>query len=413
MSSYDALAARVVAHGLITDPWLDGAPRFSETPVLVGESLAARLARVGEDVAFAYHAACLLCAARPALLDDFLCLSPAQKAMWHASAPRWHGIARADVFVTAEGLVISELNSDTPTGEAEAVTLNELALVEHGGARDPNRELGARFTAMVETLAKTPLAAGIPRTAAIIYPTELTEDLALVRLYRRWLEASGFTVTLGSPFNVEEGPNGEACLWGEPCAVIVRHYKSDWWSERAAAWDDVEVPDHAPLARELALLLDAELAGKTAIVNPFGAVVPQNKRTMALFWEHLHDLPTRAQAIVRAHVPPTFRLETRPIEELVADREGWVLKSDYGAEGDEVIVGRAVSAELWRASLAHARPGRWVVQRHFETTVDAQGEAINYGVFVVAGESAGLYARVQRGPTDDRARSAPTLVRGA
>ena len=28
-----------------------------------------------------------------------------------------------------------------------------------------------------------------PRTVGIVYPTEFTEDLSVIRLYRRWLEA--------------------------------------------------------------------------------------------------------------------------------------------------------------------------------------------------------------------------------
>ena len=411
MSDYERLAARVVLGGIVTDPWLDGVPRLSETPVFLDGSLAARLARAAEDLAYAYHEACLLVAARPSLLDDFYGLSPAQKVMWLASAPRWHGIARADVFVTSEGLAVTELNSDTPTGEAEAVVLGDIFAEAHPDARDPNAGLGARFVAMVEALAQGPLATGVPRTAAIVYPTELTEDLALVRQYKRWLEAAGWTVVLGSPFNLAAGPDGEACLWGEPCAVVVRHYKTDWWSERVAAWDDVDLADRVPLARELTILLEAELAGKTTVVNPFGAVVPQNKRTMALFWEHLADLPERAQSIVRALVPPTFRLESRTESELIDDRAGWVLKSDYGSEGDEVVVGAAVTDALWRESLAHARPGRWVVQRFFEAQLDDAGREINHGVFVIAGQAAGHYVRVQRGPTDDRAVSAAVLVR--
>jgi hypothetical protein len=50
---------------------------------------------------------------------------------------------------------------------------------------------------------------------------------------------------------------------------------------------------------------------------------------------------------------------------------------------------------------------RWIVQRFFEATDDG-----NYGVFGVAGESSGFYARIQSGATDDRALSAPVLIRG-
>ena len=51
------------------------------------------------------------------------------------------------------------------------------------------------------------------------------------------------------------------------------------------------------------------------------------------------------------------------------------------------------------------------MQRYFRAKEDASGSAVNYGVFVVAGEAAGLYARVQAGATDDRALSAPVLDR--
>ena len=154
-------------------------------------------------------------------------------------------------------------------------------------------------------------------------------------------------------------------------------------------------------------------AGRATVVNPFGAVLPQNKRAMAFFWEQLHRFSPRSQEIIQRHIPVTARLETMHEEQLAVQREEWVLKSDYGAEGDEVIVGRHVSDEIWKASLAHARPGRWVAQRFFQAkAIDDAGSIVNHGVFLVAGQACGLYARVQVGPTDDHALSAPVLVEG-
>ena len=73
----------------------------------------------------------------------------------------------------------------------------------------------------------------------------------------------------------------------------------------------------------------------------------------------------------------------------------------------------AVTDEIWKASLAHARPGRWVAQRFFQAkAIDDAGSIVNHGVFLVAGQACGLYARVQVGPTDDHALSAPVLVEG-
>src|SRR5689334_12109666 len=98
-ATYDAFARRIVATGLLTDPWIDGAPRFRQEPVILTAAEQRALYRAAEDVAAVYDEVCLTVAEHPDLLDDFFGLSPAQKAMWLASQPLWHGIARADVFV--------------------------------------------------------------------------------------------------------------------------------------------------------------------------------------------------------------------------------------------------------------------------------------------------------------------------
>src|SRR6185295_4586894 len=96
----------------------------------------------------------------------------------------------------------------------------------------------------------------------------------------------GLEVVLGSPYNLQPRPDGGVALFGTPCDLIVRHYKTDWWGERLPVWDDeAPYPDPDPLAGPLAILLRAQLAGRCAVVNPFAAVVPQTKKAMALMWE--------------------------------------------------------------------------------------------------------------------------------
>ncbi len=408
--AYDAFARRIVDGGVLTDPWLAGEPRFREEPIFVSAAFERALYEASEQVAAVYDEMCRIVLEHPALLDDFFGLTPFQKTMWLASQPLWHGIARADVFVTNDGLAFAELNCDTPTGEAEAVVLGALVSPDHAGAVDPNRDLGARFVAMVERLAAHELTADAPKTIGIVYPTELTEDLSLVRLYRQWFEDRGYRVVLGSPYNLALDARG-ALLFDTPFSIMVRHYKTDWWGERASVWDDAKIADTNPLDGPLRVALGASVEGRCAIVNPFGSVLPQNKRAMALMWEHIDRFSSHAQEIIGRHIPVTARLETVHEEQLVMQKDEWVIKSDYGAEGEEVIVGRYATVDVWRASLAHARPGRWIAQRYFDAHVDAKGESVNYGVFLIAGEAAGLYARVQRGPTDDTALSAPVLVR--
>lgn len=412
--AYDAFARRIVDNGILTDPWLDGAPRFREKPVFVPGKLARQMARVGEEIAAVYEELCRIVDGEQILLDEFFGLTPFQKAMWIASAPMWHGIARADVFVTDEGLQIAELNCDTPTGEAEAVVLGELVAPAHPLARDPNAALGERFCSMVEAMRAHLVVPDAPRTIGLVYPTEFTEDLSLVRLYRKWFEARGWQVVLGSPYNLDSSdadPSGVR-LFDTPISVLVRHYKTDWWGERQSVWDDEVLPDPRPLEEPLATVFAGMLDRRVAVVNPFGAVLPQNKRSMAFMWEHIHRFSPHSQEIIQRHVPVTSRLETMHEEQLLVEKRDWVLKSDYGAEGGEVIVGRHATDEEWQLTLKHARPGRWIAQRYFQAEEDDLGESVNYGVYLVAGEATGLYARVQAGPTDDSALSAATLVVG-
>jgi glutathionylspermidine synthase len=415
-SAYDAFARRIVESGIITDPWLDGAPRFREEPMVVTSAEQRALYRAAEDVASVYDELCSLVAAQPALLDQFFCLTPWQKAMWLSSAPLWHGIARADLFATDQGIAMAELNSDTPTGESEAVILSAIAAEARPGATDPNRELSDRLCEAVETLASHLVegfgtGAGSRKSVAIVYPTEFTEDLSVIRLYRRWLEERDWEVILGSPYNLgwdERGP----LLFGRPFSVLLRHYKTDWWGERCSVWDDEQIADADALEAPLKIALTASLERRAAVINPFGAVLPQNKRSMAFMWEHMAEFSPRAREIIRQHVPETVRLESLTRERIAGERDGWVLKSDYGAEGDEVILGPLVNDEVWRSALQHARPGRWIAQRFFKAHTNVRGETVNHGVYLIAGEAAGLYARFQAGATDDRAMSAPVIVVG-
>jgi hypothetical protein len=246
---------------------------------------------------------------------------------------------------------------------------------------------------------------------AIVYPTDLGEDLTLISLYRRWCEAAGHEVVLGSPYNLVQRPDGGVSMFGRPCRLVLRHYKTDWWGERAAIWDD-EDPylDPEPLVGPLSALLDAELLGLVSVMNPFGAVLPQNKRAFAFCWERLAAFSPAAQEAIRTLIPYTVRLEAVTRATVLANRDDWVLKSDYGCEGEEVIVGRQVSPALWEASLVHAVPERWVAQRYFESRTDDNGHVANHGVFLAGGLAAGLYTRLSAGATDHRALSVATRL---
>jgi len=403
--AYDEVATALLAEGGLGDAWVDGAPRFSLTPDVLSAADFGALSAAAEAVAALHDEGVRLCLADPALRARYLPLSPVQELLWQSSGGRWHGLARADVFFTDGGLQVCELNSDTPSGEPEAVILNAAAQAQAMGLIDPNRELGARWVELIETVAGR--SSGI--TLGLCYPTELVEDLAMIKLYAGWARARGIEVVLGSPYNLVAVGDGVG-MFGRRCDVIWRHYKTDWWTERVPVWDDEPPPsDHQPLVRPLALLLSAEARRQVAVLNPFGSVLTQNKRMLALLWEERARLSEAGRLALEKWVPPTVRLETLPAD---AARVDWVLKSDFGCEGAEVLVGAEVDEAVWAAARRHALPRRWIAQRRFVARLDQAGSSHNHGVYVLAGRTAGVFTRVQRGATDERAVNVPTLVEG-
>jgi glutathionylspermidine synthase len=401
---YLELAARLTATGIVSDPWIDGRPRFRQEPLVISRETDRALRTAAEAVAELHDEAAQLCLAVPSLLEQFFHLTPFQRLMWQASAPAWHGIARADVFLTADGPRVCELNSDTPSGEAEAVLLNALSPLPEF-TRDPNAGFEARFCRMLEVSAGREA----PFTVGILYPTELVEDLSMILLYQRWFAARGWRVILGAPFNLRK-LEGRPALFGVPCDVFVRHYKTDWWGEREPVWrDSPPFNDAEPLAAPLGILCEGVATGACAVVNPFGAVVTQNKRLMALMWEAIGLFTPESQQKIRDYIPYTARLESLSSSEL-ADRAAWVLKSDYGCESAEVILGADCSDVEWQAALAQAVPRRFVAQRRFVPIPDSAGQIVNWGVYVVGGASAGYFSRVHRGATDYSSLTAPTFI---
>jgi glutathionylspermidine synthase len=405
--SYTEFARMLYATGVLSDPWLGGKERFRLQGVLLTSEQAEALKSAAERVGLIYDELSEIVLDRPELLDRFFNLTPWQKAMWLASEGRWHGIARVDLFICEDGRIRAcEMNSDTPSGEAEAVLLNQLLSPFHPRVLDPNVKFADQFQQMLVASTLT----GRPDRIAIIYPTDLPEDLSMIAIYKKWLEARGHRVALGSPFNLGVDENGRVTVLGEVVDLIIRHYKTDWWGEREIVWaNQSPFPDPDPLDRELSILLEAEYEGRVAIVNPFGSIVTQNKKAMALMWEGIDLFSRTARSWIEEYIPETVRLSGANADQLRQDQ--WVLKSDYGCEGDSVVCGPFVKPADWRIALAAAIPEHWVAQRFFDVESLADGWLPNYGVYLIGGRAAGFYTRLSRKATDYSSVTAPTYVK--
>ena len=408
-------AATFFADGAINDLWSEGAPRLSLEPTVLDRSTAGTLAEAAVAVAMALDAAVRVAAADPVGL---LGLAPDLARIAALDAPRWLCLARADVFLTDDRHPqVCEINSDTPTGLMECVTLGRLASRHRSDLRDPSAQLARRWAAMVRGAADVRGTAEVPGLAesdrpvvGLLDPTDITGDLGHVRQLTGWLEQAGCQVVRGSPFNVHGCPGGRIGLFGTPCDVLVRHYKTDWWARPDSPWCDVPPIDAPALDRELDLIAGAMAAGTVQVINPFGTAIAQNKRLMALPFEMPERFSRVVIELVEKYLPETRFLERMDRGQLESEQNIWVLKSAYGAEGEDVVVGRQVTPMRWRQTLERAVPYRWVAQRAFLPRTGSDGTQANHGVFLIGGAPSGLYTRRSAGPPDHTALSVPTLV---
>ena len=303
-------------------PFMDGNARIRSSPSFVPSRRMKALRRAASAACRAYNELCDIIARDPSHLTDFFLLTPVQKMLWYASGSLWHGIARADIFCTTDGsLAIAEINSDTPSGVDEAFLLGEFAAPQFPGFLNPNSRLREAFLSVVlgayrELRSPSPVPA-----IALVYPTDIPEDQGMLMLYQQWLEEAGFRVLAGSPSNLGRVDNGGATMFGTEIDVLFRHYKTDWWCERINVWKDArEIPDSSPLLGELASVLGPMVEGRLAVVNPFGAIVTQNKLSLAFFHQNLDLFSPSTQETIRRYIPDTRRLSACKVKTLEREK---------------------------------------------------------------------------------------------
>jgi glutathionylspermidine synthase len=407
-NNYSAFAEALQRTNRISDPWVEGHERFQIAPVLLSNDTYSCLYRAAERIGALYEEFCRIVWNEPSLLD-FFDLTPHERLMWFASGGAWHGIARLDLFLLHDGRVqMCEMNSDTPSGEAEAVILNSILHPAYAETLNPNAEFAQQFSAVVRAF--SPQA----RTIGIVFPTEISEDLSMILCYEEWLLSAGFRVLKGAPYNLHISQNNGIGMFGESLDIIVRHYKTDWWAERESAWlDGDEFPDAEALQRELVLILNALQHNRCAVVNPFGSVLTQNKISMAFFHTLFHRFSESSQQTIEDYIPETKRLcDVGDISIVSNNKDNWVLKSDYGCEGDEVIIGKEITESVWIDSLSSAITTRWILQRYFDAKPTLEGYIPNYGVYLLGGSASGIYTRLSPLKTDYKSVSAATFIKG-
>lgn len=411
---YAEFALEIYESGVLFDPYFDGTPRFNLDGVVLSKPEAQKLNHAAETVTLLHEQLVEILIDDAQLMGEFYALTATQRAMWAASGGMWHAVARADLFITKDNQVkCCELNSDTPSGQAEAVVLNDLLYARNAKRNrrlsNPNAAFAARYIQLLmDAHAKR---TDKPLTSVgIIYPTELTEDLGTMTLIARLLESRGISVVQGSPYNIRRRHRRLEVI-NTPVDLIVRHYKTDWFGERETVWRDAtDYADSEPLVEPLRALLEAEINDEVTIVNPFGSVVTQNKKSLAFMFQHKELFRPESQTAITELLPETRLMTNIRPEQLLDEQAAWVLKSDYGCESAETVCGAFVTANVWRRAVESAKPEHFVAQRFFEVAPRACNRLANFGVYVLGGAASGFFTRLSHQSTQYDSLTVPTFI---
>ena len=308
----------------------------------------------------------------PALLS-FYGFNPPLRRMIESEARRLPiALARYDAFRTPGGWRFSEFNCDVPGGVHEGAGLNDLI----GGDR-------SRFR-VVELLTESLCRETVRPTVAVCYASGYAEDLEQCQVLRREWNRVGIRAILCNPENmVWNGRDLRA--FGERIDLVYRFFPVEWLME----------------VENFEALLSAARCGGLPMINGFTAMIPQSKKTMAFWHEHVDLFDADEQALIRAYVPRTESFRVAELDRYRRDRSRLVVKRQFGRIGEEVLMGSHCTDEEWADWLGWpaSEPEQWIVQERFDNLpIEVDGETIYgcFGPYVVDGRFAGLYNRFAR-----------------
>lgn len=303
-------------------------------------------------------------------------------------------MARYDVFYRGEDdFTFCEINTDGSSAMNEDRVFTEIML--RSKARDILEPMEPYtfelFRTWVESF-KSHFAPGELRRVAILDTGKIEESFEFLR-FRDTFREAGIACDLANPEDlIFDGEwirqNGE-----QVDAIYRRLVTSDFFHE---------IENHMHLVQ-------AMKQGKTVWIGPVKTQVIHNKRVFyVLHLEEFQDMFTQEEKeFIKKHVPYTAELtKNRLTEELIEDKDNYLLKppDSYAAKG--VLAGRKATPEEWKKALEEGAGSGMLLQRFAELPkircidFEAEGDTAIYhhitGLFVYDGELAGIFSRASR-----------------
>ncbi|MEU1626339.1 hypothetical protein ABZ746_13640 [Streptomyces sp. NPDC020096] len=272
---------------------------------------------------------------------------------------------RPDLLVTDDGLKLVEMNVATSLGGLSTLAPYTAAARDSAYNRFLERRgLGLRgpdtskvwlemFAGLVRGRGEGP-----PHVfEAIANPADIDSGR---RFFVDMIRSAGYEISCGLVTDLELTDEG-AYFEGRPVDVVVTMYT---WHESK---------NFVPPERTRALM-ELDTAGKLDFIGSPAAALFDNKANLELLTAPEFDSHLRAdeRALVRAHVPPTFRLRAQTADRAITDRERLICKPASAYGGKNVAFGCAMDDRQWRSlvreRLADQRE-RYVLQERLHPSV--------------------------------------------
>jgi hypothetical protein len=330
-------------------------------------------------------------------------------------------VGRSDVFKReGEGFFIAEYNWCKPSGQKET-EIEKYFDIPNSPNVDFQQKLIAgleqRFNEYYKDTSTVP-------SIAIICDTYKYEEITLGQYFKNIFESQGWKCDIVGVQNIKV-EKGKVFAFEQEYNVILRRFP-------------VEFNNEFPL---FSLLNEMFTQGKLLMLNESRAIIPQNKDIFSVLWSLIEsqELTIEEKEFIKKYIPYTINLSDfikqyeTPQKAFTVLKNGqrkWIIKQVYTRYSESVFVGKSIHPNDWFKIVATTmqKPSDFVVQEfipiknepteyyysqieklapeHFVAYENIKdlliyhneeqhiiNTYINYGVHIINGEYAGVFAR--------------------
>lgn len=297
---------------------------------------------------------------------------------------------RFDAFIREEGgIFFSEFNYDKPCAQREML-VGEYLCAENNVNDDFKQNFVTSFKQVVKRFFKDRDSFNV---VVLIDPCH-SEEAHLSYLYKTMLEDSNFKFTAVGPKNLKVIGKEVFAFGTEKVDVILRQFPTE----------------HLEEVRDIEEILSLYNEGKILILNDPRVIIGQSKNLFAYFWKLVEGgdirLTKKEREVIIKTLPYTCTFNESIKDEILKNKDKYVLKPVYGRYSEDVFIGVLHEEEEWKEVVEYIRenPKEFIAQQfcaiHKEAvTTSEHNRALpkeafgNFGVYIIEEKVRGLCTR--------------------